>query len=131
MKKLTLTLLLSTLVSCASTYNEKVVKRMDNLDDKPAWATLSNVMYEQDGTVYIIGYSTGSEDARIPALSRIADNNARFEISRYIKNEMGFFFQNVEEGTQGAELSTFMGRSFQSRSVITLRQPSATTKKYW
>lgn len=116
MKTFIMITLLSLLTSCASNYLEKVVKRMDNVSTKPQWASLANNMYVKDGHIYVVGYTTGEEDVRISALSRIADNNARYEISRYIKNEMGFFFQNVEEGTQGAELSTFYGTEL-SKSV--------------
>jgi hypothetical protein len=104
------TILLLQLISCASSgFKETVVKTMDD-KDRPSWASFEKVMYENDGKVYIVGIAEASENARLQGLSKIADNNARYEISRFINNEMGFIFQNAEEGLdQGSELSHFFG----------------------
>jgi hypothetical protein len=98
---------------------------MDNLDSKPKWASLAKTMYEKEGRVYVVGMTTGSSTARVSSLSKIADNNARFEISRFIQNEMGFIFQNVEEGTEGgAELSHFFGTEMSKTVTHQIRSES-------
>lgn len=110
MKLLSFFTLLFFIGACSSTYTEKVVHRMDDVDNKPSWASMQRVMYEKDGRIFVVGISTGSSTARVAGLAKISDNNARFEISRFIQNEMGFIFQNVEEGVEpGAELSHFFG----------------------
>ena len=104
MKFIILSLILS---SCASSYKERVIETMDQ-KDRPEWADLTKTMYEKKGKIYALGISESPIDSRISALIRIADNNARYEISRFIQNEMGFIFQNVEEGTSGgSELSHY------------------------
>lgn len=110
MKQVLFFVLLFAFISCATSYREEVISRVDDLDEKPKWASITKTMYSKGGKVYIVGLSSGPVDSRFSALGRIADNNARFELSRFIKNEMGFVFQNVEEGKfEGADATYFYG----------------------
>lgn len=126
--KILLHIFISFLLSNCSSYKEKVISRIDNRTEKPKWASLETSMYVENQRVYAVGISEGSIDSRISALSRIADNNARFEISRTITNEASFIFQNIEEGTlYNEDLSRFYGNELTKYVSHGVRQE----KRYW
>ncbi|POB13866.1 hypothetical protein [Halobacteriovorax sp. DA5] len=114
------------LFSCSS-MKEKVIERIDGLDEKPSWATISKPTYSKDGKFYAVGISEGAGNASISALGRISDNNAKTELTRIVSNQIGVVLQNVEEGTDGANLSRFIGTeksTLISRKIIP-------EKRYW
>lgn len=114
-------------VSCSSV-SEKVIQRMDDINERPSWASISKTMFLKDGRVYSVGLSESEASARISAASRIADNNARFEISRMITNESSFIFQNAEEGLDdGGQLSRFYGNELSKHVSHGVRQEN----RYW
>ena len=126
MKNIFLATLILT-VSCSSV-SERVITRMDDLSEKPKWASISKVMFADKGKVFSVGYSEGLADNRVSALSRIADNNARLEISRNILNETGFIFQNIEEGiNEGGQFSRFYGNELSKSITHGVRQE----RRYW
>ena len=119
---------LMTLTPSCSSLGEKVLVRMDGISDKPDWATLSKTTFTRDGNIMVVGYAEVPADAQISAAMKLSDNNARFEISRRITNDMGFIFQNRKEGiTDGGELSRFYGMEISK----TLSSDTVTEKRYW
>ena len=124
MKKLFLIILLA---SCSS-FSEKVVQRIDDVDEKPHWASISKSTWIENGRMYAVGLHEANEGARIPALIRVSDNNARFEISRKITNEMAFILQNMEEGVEeGESLTRFYGAEVSKMIAHGINQE----KRYW
>jgi hypothetical protein len=127
MKYLILGSLLAIIAGCSSIPRDEVISRIDNLDEKPSWATISKPTYFKDGKVYAVGFAEAEGDARVSALGRIADNNSKSEISRLVNNKIGVAFQNVEEGTGGSGLSRFVGteKSYVNTNEI------IPEKRYW
>lgn len=124
MKKL---LVLLFMMSCSS-LTEQVVQRIDDIDEKPKWATIAKSTWMENGRMYAVGLHEASAGARIPALVRVSDNNARFEISRKITNEMAFILQNMEEGVEeGASLTRFYGAEVSKMISHGINQE----KRYW
>jgi hypothetical protein len=85
MKNLILLFVLIAITACGS-MGEKVVVRMDDMDESPKWATLSKTMFKKKGRVYAVGFAELPIESRISAAVRVSDNNARFEISREIQD---------------------------------------------
>lgn len=127
MKSLIVISILLGLVGCSSIPKDEVVQRMDDKSERPSWATISKPTYVKDGLVYAIGVAEGSSNAKLSALGRVADNNAKTELSRMVSNEIGVVFQNVEEGVEGDNLSRFIGTE---KSSLVAREISP-EKRYW
>lgn len=126
-KKLLLLMAMLYLASCASV-GEKVITRMDGVDEKPKWANLSTTMYTKDGKVYSVGFTEVGARSRVSAAARISDNNARFEISRNVTDDMAFIFQNMEEGIDDSgTLARFYGTEVSKLIANGIRQE----KRYW
>ena len=119
-------IVLFTLFSCAS-YKDTVVTTMED-KDRPSWATLSSTLVTKKGKIYVVGYTEGMASNRISSLMRISDNNARFEISREVTNQMNYIYQNLEEGVEdGGGLSRFYGTEVSKYLAHGIRQE----KRYW
>jgi hypothetical protein len=108
MKTFILMSIIFVFVSCSSS-PQKVVYRMDDVGSKPDWATLSKSVWKKDGKYFAVGRADADNSANVTALARVADNNAKTELSRMIQNEVGVQFQNGAEGVHGAGLVKFIG----------------------
>lgn len=121
-------LLLAMLTSCASGPKDKVLVRSDDLSERPSWAKFEATAFLKEGRLFVVGISETDVDAKIPAVARIADNNARFEVSRVITDDLSFIFQNMEEGvTDNAELTRFYASEISKHVSHGIRQE----KRYW
>ena len=109
MQKMFLPIVLLVGLSACSSMKDQVISRMDNMDEKPAWATLAKTTYVENGRVYAIGFVESSADAKIQALMKLASHNGKSEISRMVANNIGVVYQSVEEGTSGNELTRYIG----------------------
>jgi hypothetical protein len=119
-------LVLFLLTSCAS-MKDTVVSSMED-QERPKWATLSQTITTKKGKIYVVGFTEGLASDRVSALFRVSDNNARFEISREISNQMNYIYQNLEEGVQeGGQLSRFYGTEVSKYLAHGIRQE----KRYW
>ncbi len=127
MFKIALFLFTFVFTACSS-IGERVLVRMDDVSSRPEWATLSKTTFPKEGKIMVVGYAEVPADARISAAVKLADNNARFEVSRMITNDMGFIFQNLKEGVlDGGDLSRFYGMEISK----TLASDTVTEKRYW
>ncbi len=127
MFKITLFLIAFVFTACSS-IGERVLVRMDDVSEKPEWATLAKTTFPKDGNIMVVGYVEVPADARISAAVKLADNNARFEVSRMITNDMSFIFQNLKEGVlDGGDLSRFYGMEISK----TIASDTVTEKRYW
>ncbi len=123
----TLIFVVLSLPGCSS-IGEKVLVRMDGESERPSWATLSKTTFTKEGKIMVVGYAEVPADAQIGAAMKLSDNNARFEISRRITNDMGFIFQNLKEGVlNGGDLSRFYGMEISK----VLSSGTVTEKRYW
>jgi hypothetical protein len=57
MRYLVFGFLLAIITGCSSIPRDEVISRIDNLDDKPSWATISKPTYFKDGKVYAVGFA--------------------------------------------------------------------------
>ena len=115
MKNFLLLTFLIILASCSSS-PYKVVESLDG-NSKPSWASLGKTTWKEDGKVFAVGMSEGVEPDRLIALMRIADNNAKTEITRLIANQVGVEFQNLEAGMRGEGSYSFIGSEKSQVSV--------------
>lgn len=108
MKKYVLLLLIISIVGCSSTSKNKspselqkdeVISRIDGLSERPSWLQESEPFKVEKGTVVSLGQTTIPGDNRVEAAYRIAESNAKKNISSAIEQKLSFVFQNAEEGT--------------------------------
>src|SRR3989338_3729137 len=78
---------------------DKVISRIDNMDQRPAWVTESEPFRIENGQVISIGVTTLGGDNRVEAVQRVAANNAKAAIASAIETRLETLFQNAEEGT--------------------------------
>ena len=103
------TLVLTIIISSCASYKDRVVQRMDDLEEKPSWASLHTTTFAKNGKLYSVGFSEGSGSAKISPLLKLASHNARTKLTREVANNIGVVYQAVEEGTDGGELSRYIG----------------------
>lgn len=125
MRSLFLTITLFVLAACSSS-PYKVVESLDN-HSKPSWASLGKTSWKEDGKVWAVGMSEGIEPDRIIPLMRIADNNAKIEVTRLLANDIGADFKNLESGMRGEGNYSFLG----SEKSQILVQELAPTERYY
>lgn len=124
--RMILLVIIAICTNCAS-YQESTISTMEGMD-RPEWATLSKTVYKKSGRLFIVGYTEGLASNRISALMRISDNNARFEVSREITNQMNYIYQNLEEGVgEGGQLSRFYGTEISKHLSSGIRQE----RRFW
>ncbi len=89
------------LSSCSSTTksNEKVISRINNLNERPAWLDESRSFLIKDGKVVSLGMTTVPGDSRVEAAFRIAESDAKRNITSAIQQKLSYVFQIAEEGT--------------------------------
>lgn len=127
MKNVLMVLILALSASCGS-IGEKVLVRMDDQDESPKWASLSKTMFKKKGRVFAVGFAELPIESRISAAVRVSDNNARFEISREIQDDMAFILQNVSEGvSDGGQLVTFYGSEVSKNLIHEIKSE----ERYW
>lgn len=85
-------------------YHETVVARINNRSDRPSWLnedTVFSIGEDERGQemVYVLGQTEIPGRDRVDAGYRIAENNAKVNVSNTIKNTIETIFQNAEEGT--------------------------------
>ncbi|OQW48517.1 MAG: hypothetical protein A4S09_04890 [Proteobacteria bacterium SG_bin7] len=97
---------------------DKVLSRIDNMEERPNWVKESEPFYVERGTVYSLGITTIREDQRVEAAYRVASNNAKHVVSQAITQRLSYVFQRGEEnegfndvtskyiGAEASELTT-------------------------
>ncbi len=101
---------------------------MDGKDEKPKWATLSQTMFKKSGRIYALGFVDLPVDSRLSAAMKISDNNARYEVSREVQDDMAFIFQNVQEDiADSGQLTRFYGTEVSKNLLSGVK----TEKRYW
>ena len=128
MKTLLIILVIVLGASCSTVFQERVLVRSDDLSERPSWAQVGVTNFVKEGRLFVVGLAEHDVNSRIPAVARIADNNARFEISRMITNDLAFIFQNMEEGVgEGGDLSRMYASEISKHMAHGIRQE----KRYW
>lgn len=114
------------LVSCSS-LSEKTISRMDG-ESKPSWATQEKALTIADGKMYILGFSELDADSKISAAYRMADSQARGELSKMVENQFSSIFQNLEEGTNDEGT---LSRYYASEVSKNMLRELKISKRYW
>lgn len=107
---------------------DKVVSRINNLDERPDYINEVEPFRVENGVVVSTGMTTLSSSGRVEAGYRIAQNSAKAAIAGAIEQRLEFIFQNAEEGTDvGATQARYIGAEA-SRLVTSSIRPG---KNYW
>jgi hypothetical protein len=123
---------------------DRVISRIDNMNDRPEYISESEPFRISNGVVYSTGMTTLPADHRVEAGQRIAANNAKAAIAGAIESRLSFVFQNGEEGTSvdssqvrhiGAEASELVTNSIRPyknywEKVATTEDSGQRTTKY-
>lgn len=110
------------LVGCANS-GRKVIQRIDEVSDKPSWASIQKPVYTKKGKRYVVGYAQASETANISLLSEIAFNNAKNRIAKEIETEFLSVFQNISEGVEDSD--RYVKKYASEKSKVYLRDVKA------
>jgi hypothetical protein len=112
----------------SETEPDKVIARIDNIDERPNYVNESEPFRIENGTVVSTGIATIPSTDRVEAAYRIAQNNAKAAIAGAIEQRLEFIFQNAEEGTSiGANQARYIGAEA-SKLVTNSIRPG---KNYW
>lgn len=125
MKNFILMLAIITLSACSSSPYE-VVESLDG-NDRPEWASIAKTSWKSDGYVHAVGIAEGVPADRVTALMRIADNNAKSEITRLMANEIGVDFKNIEAGLRGEGSYSFIGTE---KSFVSVQELAITGRHF-
>lgn len=100
-----LAILATFFVSCSSTYKRTVYK-MNDVSSKPSWANLEKTVWMDDGKHYAVGYVEAEDGANMNALFKMAENNARTELTKTLSNEVVATSENSNTGTHSQDFSS-------------------------
>lgn len=108
MKKIFLMLaMLAGLGACASGMHDEVIARSDELSSRPSWAKDDKPIEVKDGDMFVTSMATVRNDrANIAQGYRIAENQAKTDLSNAIKTEIKTNFVDAQEGIEGDQYRT-------------------------
>lgn len=128
MMKTILTMIMAIMLASCASNGIKVVERMDNVDEKPSWATISKPMFKKGDKTFIVGYAEASGTANISLLNDVASNNGKNKVARYVETEMLSVFQNIAEGLED---SNSLARKFASEKSKLFMRDITEEKLYY
>lgn len=132
MKYLELLIIMVSLVSCGSAdysnYKDVIISRMDQMEERPKWATMDQSSFEKDRKIYFTGYSEAGAGARTSIMFKISDSNARVNISKTVNVFVSNMFQNSTEGEDGD--SNFI-RNYTEEETKSLLNNIKIERRYW
>lgn len=105
-------LLLIIFTSCAS--HRDVIYSLND-DSRPSWADVSNTIWEKDGKIYSLGFAELDYDDNLSAGFKVASNNAKSNLSSYIKNNI----TNDINNNQGLKNQDFNALTSEYSKVVT------------
>ena len=119
-------------ISTAPTNSElqpdKVLARIDGMEERPSWLKESEPFYVERGTVYSLGTTTLKEGQRVEAGYRVASNNAKHVVSQAISQRLSYVFQRGEENEGFDEAkSSYIGAEASELTTSHLKP----VKYYW
>ena len=99
--------LLSVLAGCATGMRDEVVARSDELSSRPSWVKDDNPIAVKGGDMFVTSMATVRSDrANIAQGYRIAENQAKTDLSNAIKTEIKTNFVDAQEGVEGDQFRT-------------------------
>ena len=108
MKKIFLMLaMLAGLGACASGMRDEVIARSDELSSRPSWVKDDGPIEVKNGDMFVTSMATVRSDrANIAQGYRIAENQAKTDLSNAIKTEIKTNFVDAQEGVEGDQYRT-------------------------
>lgn len=106
MKKTILFLSMLALSACGS-MSDKVISRSDELSSRPSWVQDDNPVVVKNGDMFVTSMATVRSDrANISQGYRIAENQAKTDLSNAIKTDIKTNFVDAQEGVEGNQFRT-------------------------
>lgn len=106
MKKTILFLSMLALSACGS-MSDKVISRSDELSSRPSWVQDDNPVVVKNGDMFVTSMATVRSDrANISQGYRIAENQAKTDLSNAIKTDIKTNFVDAQEGVEGDQFRT-------------------------
>ena len=94
--------LAAALVGCTTSMRDEVIARSDELSSRPEWARDDNPITIKGDDLFVTSMATvRSERANISQGYRIAENQAKTDLSNAIKTEIKTNFVDAQEGVVG------------------------------
>lgn len=107
MKKITLLTSVLALAACGGGTSDKVISRSDELSSRPAWVQDDNPVVIKNDDMFITSMATVRSDrANISQGYRIAENQAKTDLSNAIKTDIKTNFVDAQEGVEGDQFRT-------------------------
>ena len=98
---------ISVLGACGGGMSDKVIARSDELSSRPSWVKDDNPVQVKNGDMFVTSMATvRSDSANIAQGYRIAENQAKTDLSNAIKTEIKTNFVDAQEGVVGDQFRT-------------------------
>ena len=95
------------LAGCAGGMQDEVIARSDELSHRPEWVKDDEPIMVKNGDMFVTSMaSVRSDRANISQGYRIAENQAKTDLSNAIKTEIKTNFVDAQEGVQGDQFRT-------------------------
>ena len=95
------------LAGCAGGMQDEVIARSDELSRRPEWVKDDEPIMVKNGDMFVTSMaSVRSDRANISQGYRIAENQAKTDLSNAIKTEIKTNFVDAQEGIQGDQFCT-------------------------
>lgn len=95
------------LSACAGGMGDKVIARSDELSSRPSWVKDDAPIQVKNGDMFVTSMATvRSERANISQGYRIAENQAKTDLSNAIKTDIKTNFVDAQEGVEGDQFRT-------------------------
>jgi len=107
MKKIAILTSVLALAACGGGMSDKVISRSDDLSSRPSWVKDDNPVIVKDGDMFVTSMATvRSDKANISQGYRIAENQAKTDLSNAIKTDIKTNFVDAQEGVEGNQFRT-------------------------
>ncbi len=136
MKKIIILAIAASLAGCSTksyvqNYEEEKILATASNKEQPEWADDTKVFWIEGGKVRSLGITQIRGDERPEAGARIAQNNARANISKAIENRMEFIFQGSEENASyDSTVAKYIGSEVSSLTTHSLRPEAQWWKRF-
>lgn len=107
MKKIAILTSVLALAACGGGMSDKVISRSDELSSRPSWVQDDNPVVVKNGDMFVTSMATvRSDKANISQGYRIAENQAKTDLSNAIKTDIKTNFVDAQEGVEGDQFRT-------------------------
>lgn len=106
-KTVLITAALLGMAGCGGSMGDKVIARSDELSSRPSWVKDDNPVIIKNGDMFVTSMTAiRSDSVNISQGYRIAENQAKTDLSNAIKTDIKTNFVNAQEGVEGDRFRT-------------------------